>query len=455
MGAAAPIQVESFPEKLECLFKPARYIVLYGGRGSGKSWGIARALLIRGMSEKLRVLCVREQQNSIKESVHKLLSDQIAKMGMSEFWEIQRDTIVNVLTGSSFFFEGIRQNVQKIKSYEGIDVCWPEEAHNISKTSWNVLIPTIRKAGSQIIVSFNPDLETDETYVRFVKNKDELIANNPGSIVQELNWRDNPWFTEEMRSEMEYLKSTDFDSYLNVWEGQCRQVLEGAVYADELRVAINSGRLTKVPYDETCPVSTFWDLGWADMTSIWFAQKVGMETRIIDFYTNHKQPLNHYLSILQGRGYIYDTLWLPHDAKAKQLGTGKSIQEQCNAKGFRTRIVPKLSLVDGINAARTVFPNCYFDKEKCAEGLKSLRHYRYEVVESPDGKTFSREPVHDQHSHAADGFRYLAVALKTPKEHRLGRHGTAELAFDESTGLLRRVPKFPLRLGNLNAWQGR
>lgn len=450
MGAAATIKIEDFPEKLACLFKSARYKVLYGGRGSGKSWGIARALIIRGMQEKIRVLCVREQQNSIKESVHKLLSDQILAMGMEEFWEIQRDTIVNRLTGSSFFFEGIRQNVQKIKSYEGIDVCWPEEAHNISKNSWNVLIPTIRKPGSEIIISFNPDLETDETFVRFVKNKDTL----PDAIVVEVNWRDNPWFSSELMAELEFMKANDYDSYLNVWEGQCRQVLEGAVYADELRVSINAGRLTEVPYDETCPVSTFWDLGWADMTSIWFAQKVGLETRIIDFYTNHKQPLNHYLQVLQGRGYVYDTLWLPHDAKAKQLGTGKSIQEQCNAKGFRTRIVPKLSLVDGINAARTVFPNCWFDKVRCAEGLKALRHYRYEVVESPDGKTFSREPVHDQYSHAADGFRYLAVAMKAPKESLLGpRRG--ELEFDSESGRIKRVPKFPLGLGRLNAWQGR
>jgi phage terminase large subunit len=144
-----------FPEKLACLFKPNRYKVLYGGRGGAKSWGIARALLIMASNKPLRILCARELQMSIRDSVHKLLSDQIETLQLSGFYEIQNSSIKG-LNGSEFSFAGLRSNVAQIKSYEGVDICWVEEAQTVSKGSWNVLIPTIRKDGSEIWVSFNP-----------------------------------------------------------------------------------------------------------------------------------------------------------------------------------------------------------------------------------------------------------------------------------------------------------
>lgn len=450
----------NFPDKLAPLFSPGRYKVLWGGRGSAKSWGIARALLLIGMQKGIRVLCAREQQNSIKESVHKLLSDQISALGLGAFYEIQRDIIINPHTGTSFFFEGIRHNVQKIKSYEGIDICWVEEAQTVSKNSWQVLIPTIRKPGSEIWVSFNPDLETDETYVRFVKSPP------PNAIVIEMNWRDNPWFPPELREEMEYLKATAYDDYLHVYEGHCKMVLEGAVYANELRAAISEGRLTSVPYDRASSVDTFWDLGWSDHTSIWFAQRIGFETHVVDYLQDRQKNLEWYLGELQVRGYTYGTMWLPHDARAKQLGSGKSIEEIARAKGHKVRIVPRLSLYDGINAARTVFPNCYFDKDACAEGLKALRHYRYEIVANEQEKTFSREPVHDQHSHAADAFRYMAISLKAPSEKKATRlkglfrgkdFAGDNLAYDFDTNTGRIVPRAnrPPSAPSPQAWMGR
>jgi len=135
-----------------------------------------------------------------------------------------------------------------------------EEAKNVSRNSWAVLIPTIRKAGSEIWVSFNPELETDETYQRFIRNPP------PGAIVRKLTYRDNPWLSDVSRAEIEHLKATKPDDYLNVYEGHCRVTLDGAIYADELRAATQDGRITRVPYDESIPVQTFWDLGWADCT---------------------------------------------------------------------------------------------------------------------------------------------------------------------------------------------
>lgn len=405
-----------FPAAFAGLFEPKRYKVYYGGRGGAKSWAFARALLIIGKQRKLRVLCARELQNSIAESVHKLLSDQNEALGLG--YIVEKARIYNSL-GTEFFFEGIKHNVNKIKSYEGIDVCWIEEAQLISESSMLVLSPTIRKDGSEIWISFNPDLETDYIYNRFVGKpaRDAEGQLTEDAIVRKVNWDENPFFPDALRREMEELKRTDYDAYLNVWEGYPKVLLDGAVYADELRLLVAEGRLRHVPYNPEVAVDTFWDLGWADRTAIWFAQAVGFEYHIVDYYEDSLKKLDFYLDILQRRGYIYDTHWLPHDAAAKQLGTGRSIQELLVAKGRRARIVPKLSLADGINAARTIFQNCYFDEEQCKEGIKALRHYRYEIVDDGEGR-LSREPIHDWASHGADAFRYLAVALRIPRSRR-------------------------------------
>ena len=161
-------QIE-FPLKLQCLFESARYKVLWGGRGGAKSWGIARALLIIGANKPIRVLCAREFQTSIKDSVHKLLSDQIINMGLTDFYEVV-DRTIRGKNGSEFNFVGLKNNVANVKSYEGVDICWVEEAQSVSARSWDVLIPTIRKEQSEIWVSFNPELATDNTYQRFILN---------------------------------------------------------------------------------------------------------------------------------------------------------------------------------------------------------------------------------------------------------------------------------------------
>ena len=159
-----------FPSKLKFLFSPMRYKGARGGRGSAKSWGFARAILILGTKKKIRVLCAREFQNSLKDSVHKLLSDQIEILGLSKYYKILENTIRGI-NGTEIVYTGLStQTVDSIKSFEGVDICWVEEAQVVKKKSWDLLIPTIRKPGSEIWFTFNPELDTDETYVRFVEN---------------------------------------------------------------------------------------------------------------------------------------------------------------------------------------------------------------------------------------------------------------------------------------------
>lgn len=401
MQPTSPTEAK-FPPKLQCLFQPRRYKVLWGGRGAGRSWGCARALLIIGLKKPIRVLCVREFQNSIEESVHKVLSDQIYELGLESFYKIEKAHIYGA-NGTSFSFEGIKNNANRIKSYEGIDYCWAEEAVKITRASWGVLIPTIRKEGSEIWLTFNPELETDYTYRRFVIEADDSMS------VEKMTHSDNPWFPQVLKAEMLRDKDRDPDYYLNVWEGHCVQMLEGAVYARELRRAQQENRICTVPYEREWPVDTFWDLGRADATVIWFAQRVAMQYRVLAYFQASGEDITFFLRELQSRKYVYGRHWLPHDAKAKRLGSKRTIEELVRqAYPGGVYIVPKLSVVDGINAARIIFPNCWFDEKETEAGINALRHYRYRVV---DGN-LSNEPLHDWASDGADGFRYMAIALQ-------------------------------------------
>jgi phage terminase large subunit len=242
--ATAAIQQSNdvyFPAGYEYLFEPHRYKVAHGGRGSTKSWSYARALLLRACQERMRILCARELQTSISESVHKLLADQIDLMGLSKYFEVQQQGIYGV-NGSEFFFYGIRNNITKVKSAEGIDICWCEEAEKISDNSWQVLIPTIRKSGSEIWITFNPDEISDPTYERFVVHKDDLPGD---SVVREFNWNHNPWWytdaCKSMRDEKDYLYRVDPEAANHVWGGECRrnassQIFRGKYIVDAFTV---------------------------------------------------------------------------------------------------------------------------------------------------------------------------------------------------------------------------
>jgi phage terminase large subunit len=211
------------------LFQPARYKVYWGGRGASRSWSFARALLIRGGQQRLRVLCCREFQKSIADSVHKLLTDQIELLNLPG-WQVLKKSLVHSGTGTEIIFEGLRYNTNRIKSLEGIDICWIEEAESVSKDSWEIIIPTIRKEGSEIWISFNPHLETDPTYQRFVAN------TPPNAIVRKVGWEDNPWFPETLREEKDYLYRVDPDAAEHIWGGQPRKSSAAQVLAGKWKV---------------------------------------------------------------------------------------------------------------------------------------------------------------------------------------------------------------------------
>lgn len=219
----------SFAPKFKPLFKPIRYKVFHGGRGGAKSWGIARALVVMAASKKLRVLCTREVQNSIKDSVHKLLKDQIEMLGLNPWFRITNESITSA-SGSEFLFKGLRFDPLGIKSTEGVDICWVEEAQSVSSDSWAILIPTIRKEGSEIWVTFNPGEEQDPTYQRFIVNPPD------DSITVEVNYYDNPYLPDTLRKEMEYCKRVDYEAYEHIWLGKPKSISESVIFRNRYRV---------------------------------------------------------------------------------------------------------------------------------------------------------------------------------------------------------------------------
>jgi phage terminase large subunit len=392
----------TLPEKLEPLLYPRRYKVLYGGRGSAKSWSVARALVHLATIKPIRVLCARETQKSIQESVHRLIKDQIGSLGVEHLFDIQETKIVGK-NGSDFAFAGVRQQgVANLKSFEAVDICWVEEAQVVTKKSWDVLIPTIRKPGSEIWITFNPELEDDETYKRFVSDPP------PNAWVCPVNWNDNPWFPEELEQERVLMLQRDPVGYRTTWGGECRPAVEGAIYANEIGALVNSGRIRNVPYDPMLKVHTVWDLGWNDSTSIICVQRAGAEVRIIDYLEGNHRTLADYAQDIKAKGWNRGTDWLPHDGNAKSLQTGKSPKEVLEGLGCSPEIVDNLEVEQGIHAARLMFPRCYFDKENTTPLVNALKRYRRQQNQTTGA---FGAPLHDDNSHPADAFRYLAVVV--------------------------------------------
>ena len=412
-----------FPPKLEFLFQPSRYKVAYGGRGGTKSWGYARALLIQASGERHRVLCAREIQRSIRDSVHKLLCDQIEALGLSWFYEITQ-TSIRGRNGSEFIFSGLAdQTAGSIKSFEGVTRCWVEEAQNVSKRSWGILIPTIRAPGSEIWVSFNPELDTDDTYQRFVLNPP------PDTVVAKLTYLDNPWFPPELEKERLTCQQNYPQDYRNIWEGECRAAVEGAIYAEEVSAIHDTGRLCNVPYDPQLKVHVVCDLGFNDQMSLILVQRNMAELRVFDYLEDSHRTLDYYSSVLKDRRLNWGKLWLPHDAKHKTLAAGgKSTADIMRGLGWDLGEVRDVGVELGIKKARMALARTWFDKTKCVRLMECLKRYRRSI---PQTTGEPGAPMHDEFSHGADAYRYLAVVADELKnENRWGE----KLAY-QTTGI--------------------
>ena len=411
----------ALPEKLAGIWQSRRYKVMHGGRGGGKSWSVAGVLLVMAAQRPLRILCAREIQKSIKQSVHQLLQDQISRLGLSGFYEVL-ETEIRGANGTLFLFSGLQTHtVDSIKSFEGCDIVWVEEAHGVSKKSWNVLIPTIRKEGSEIWLTLNPDMETDETYQRF------LAHPSPDTWVCEINWRDNPWFPHVLNDERLKAKRTMLpDDYAHIWEGKARRVAAGAIYRHEMEQVYLDNRVRDVPYDPSLPVHTVWDLGWNDAMTISMVQRGPQDVRVIDYIEDSHRTLDWYVAQLEKRPYRWGTDFLPHDGRTKNFQTGKSTQQQLQALGRRdVQVLSLMDVEEGIKGARMLFPRTYFDQTKAARLLECLKRYQRRVHQQTHEPM---EPLHDEFSHGADNYRYIGQAVEAMRNDTSSDYREAEPA---------------------------
>jgi phage terminase large subunit len=397
------------PNKFYFLFKPKRYKVMFGGRGGAKSHAIARALLIMGSKSPMRIICAREIQKSISDSVHALLADLVRSHNLETFYEVQRD-VIKGRNGTEFKFRGLKHNTTDLKSLEGADICWIEEAQNVSHNSWEILIPTIRKTGSEIWVSFNPKNVTDPTYQRFVTYKGDDVIAVP------VSWRDNPFFPDVLEKERRKLEIEDPEAYAHIWEGMPDTRRSGAVYAKQIAKAREEGRVTLVPYDPSSEVFTAWDLGFGDATSIWWLQFVGRELRWLEYYENAGEQLDHYVQVVKSRPYNYAKHghFLPHDGGHGNI-RGESVSRQLLSMGLSNTVLQRESDINpGIETLRQTLAFSVFDEKKCRDGIHALENYAYEWDE--DRGVFKSKPTHNWTSHAADSARYAAIAAGSLKK---------------------------------------
>jgi phage terminase large subunit len=357
--------------------------------------------LLLGLQRKIRVLCTRETQRSIRDSVHKLLVDQIARMGLAAHYQIQQVQITGT-NGTEFIFAGLSdQTAASIKSFEGVDICWVEEAQVVSENSWVILLPTLfRRKGCEVWLTFNPELDSDPTWRMFIEKPP------PGTVQIEMNWRDNPWFPSELNERRVHdqmtLKPYEYEW---IWEGRCKPAVTGAIYADELAQMFSERRVTDVPVDRFQPVYAVFDLGWNDKTAVVICQRHVSSLRVIDYREDSHKTLDYYSGWLRERDYAVSELFLPHDGAHDHL-TGMSAQRTLEQLKWMVTILPNQAVEDGIRALRMAFKALYIDS-KCERLIECLKRYR-RAIPATTGEP--SKPFHDEYSHAADAMRYMALA---------------------------------------------
>lgn len=397
------------PEKFAGFLEPKRYKVAYGGRGGAKSRTIAALLLELGFQKPLRVLCCREVQRSIKDSVHRLLSDQIKRAGLTAYYQIL-ETEIRGTNGTVFMFRGLKgETMDSIKSVEGVDICWIEEAQSISQRSIDILIPTIRKDGSEFWFSMNPELETDPIYRDYIANeRDDTLRVQVGI-------EDNPWAPPVLLLERDRAYREDPEKAAWVWGGACRPVVEGAIYAREVLALNQAGRVCHIAYEEASDTFVSFDLGIGDHTSVIVGQRIGQERRIIHAYENFSVPLSHYITHLKDLPYRIDNIILPHDGANRSLLTGKSPEDMLKGAfpQASVTVMDRLPVEHGINNAREHFAAVWIDKG-CAILLEALKKYKRRKNNETG---MFEDPLHDTFSDMADSFRYWMLAEPPRKKH--------------------------------------
>lgn len=399
--AQAPKAGNQMPAWTRVLFEPQwRYISVRGGRGSGKTKNFARALIMLSTVQKLRVLCTREVQLSIRESVYATLVNEIEELGLSSQFEILSNEIRSK-KGGSFIFRGLAQEtIDSVKSLADIDICWVEEAQSVSRKSYELLFPTIRgsgiNGGSQIWLSWNPELESDPVYELVVKE------GLPKCASLFVNFDQNPWFPEVLRLEEQHMLGKDPVRHAHVWGGMPLPAVAGAIYFEEIMAMDRQGRLRMMAQDPLLQNYAVFDLGFNDAATMGLVQRTRDDIRVIDFIENNRVALSWFDAELRARSYDPSNtiIVFPHDGRNKSMQTALSPQEIMQMYGWVVEICDNIGVENGIRLTREKMAMMYIDPVRCEVLLEHMKRY---------ARNKHGHPTHDEHSHAADMVRYIAV----------------------------------------------
>ncbi len=362
----------------------------------------------------LRAVCIREVQKSLKESAKRLIEDKIESLGVPGFSVVNDE--IRTPGGGVILFQGMQDHTaESIKSLEGFDRAWVEEAQTLSATSLRLLRPTIRADGSELWFSWNPRRKTDP--VDEMLRQGELPTNS--SVIQ-ANWSDNPWFPEVLEQERQDCLRDNADQYDHIWEGGYITVAEGAYYAEHLARARQEGRIGRVAEDPLMTVRLFCDIGGtgakSDAFAIWAAQFIGQEIRVLNYYESQGQPLGAHLNWMRTQGYTPEraSIWLPHDGATNDKVYDVSYESALKQAGYGVTVIPnqgKGAAAKRIEEGRRLFPSMWFDDERCQGGLDALGWYHEKKDET---RNIGLGPMHDWASHGADAFGLMCVAHEVP-----------------------------------------
>ena len=409
------------------LLSPARYKGAHGGRGSGKSHFFAECLVDdHYRMPGLRSVCIREVQKSLAQSAKKLIEDKIETLGLVGHFEVQKDCI-KTPGGGEILFQGMQDHTaESIKSLEGMNRAWVEEAQTLSARSLEMLRPTIRREDSEIWFSWNPRRKADpvDKFLRSQKREN--------AIVVEANWSDNPWFPKVLEDERLDDKINNPDRYEHIWEGDYATAFEGAYYAPSLREAKREGRICRLAQEPLMEVRSYHDIGGsgatADAYTIWIVQFVNREIRFLDYYESVGQTLSYHVAWMRENGWDKARVYLPHDGVNANSITGKRYADHWEEAGFRVETIPNQgrgAAMQRVEAGRRLFPQMWFDKDRTEEGREAIGFYHEKRSED---RNVGLGPEHDWSSHAADSFGLAAVHYEPPRKAKplkMRRYGTA------------------------------
>lgn len=362
----------------------------------------------------LRAVCIREVQKSLKESAKRLIEDKISEHELGKRFSVLESEI-KTPGGGIIIFQGMQDHTsESIKSLEGFDVAWVEEAQSLSQRSLTLLRPTIRKDGSELWFSWNRTRKNDPVDVLLTGATPPL-----GTVVVKANWRDNPWFPSVLEQERRGDLASRPDQYDHIWEGDYARVTEGAYYASDLLKARQDRRIGHVAADPLMMYRAFWDIGVRDATAIWVAQFVDREIRVLDYYEAVGQSLGTHLSWLRSKGYGSAECVLPHDGSNPDQVSAARFEDHIRNAGFSVRVVKnqgKGAAMKRVEAGRRLFPRIWFNETSTEAGREALGAYHEKKDEA---RNIGLGPEHDWSSHGADAFGLMCVAYEEPVDKKM------------------------------------